>query len=354
VFREKSGGYFTHRIPALLVTGKGALLAFCEGRRGSASDSAPTDILLRRSLDGGNTWGPVQVVASFARDTVGNPTPVYDRRTRTILLLMTRSPAGVSESEIMAGKGRGSKTVWITRSADEGAHWSRLENITSSAKRGDSTWYATGPGNGIQMRDGRLVIPCDHAVAGGHHYWSHVIYSDSDGKTWKIGGSAGPDTNESAVVELANGDLILNMRSYAGHYRRAIAYSHDGGVTWSPVHLDPALVEPVCEASLIRYSLAATGGRNRLLFSNPADIVRDRMTVRLSYDEGQTWPVSRMIYKGPSGYSSLAVLKDRTIGLLYERSPEKNAGLAGEGPGIVFAHFNLDWLTRGKDSPRGL
>jgi sialidase-1 len=190
-------------------------------------------------------------------------------------------------------------------------------------------------------------------VAGTHAYYAHVIYSDDDGKTWKIGGSVGPQTNESAAVQLADGSLLLNMRSYAGQHRRAIAYSHDDGLTWSPVRLDPALIEPVCEASFIRHTLARNAGRNRLLFSNPADTVRDRLTVRLSYDEGKTWPVARLVNEGFSEYSSLAVLRDGTIGLLYTRGHGKpttpDQWYPPVNSEIVFAHFNLEWLTHGTD-----
>lgn len=353
VYHAKDGGYFIHRIPALITTQKGTLLAFCEARRGSSSDSAPTDVVLRRSFDNGKTWTPAQVVAHFPSATVGNPAPVQDRKTGVIWLPLTSNPAGMTEKEIEDGTGKGTRTVWITHSNDDGATWSSAEEITSSTKKRNWTWYATGPGNGIQLREGRLVIPCDHKVAGTHAFYAHVIYSDDDGKTWKIGGSAGPETNESAIVQLADGSLLLNMRSYAGHDRRAIAYSQDGGLTWSPVRLSSALIEPVCEASFVRYTLARKTGRNRLLFSNPADTVRDRMTVRLSYDEGRTWPVSRLVYAGFSEYSSLAVLKDRTIGLLYGRSPAKPSAKSGwysqSDSEIVFAHFNLVWLTRGAD-----
>lgn len=344
VYKAKDDGYFVHRIPALLATSKGTLLAFCEARSGSASDSAPTDLVLRRSLDSGKTWTPAQVVAHFPGFTAGNPTPVEDRKTGVIWLLLTANPAGLTEKEIDHGSPKGGRTVWITHSSDDGVHWAAAKEITSSVKKSNWTWYATGPGNGIQLVDGRLVVPCDHKVAGTHAFYSHVIYSDDHGKTWKIGGSAGPETNESAVVQLADGSLLLNMRSYAGKHQRAIALSHDGGLTWSPVHRDPTLIEPVCQASMIRYTLARKTGKNRMLFSNPAETAkRDRMTVRLSYDEAKTWPVARMVYAGPSAYSSLTVLQDGTIGLLYER------GTANAYEEIEFAHFNLRWLTHGAD-----
>lgn len=344
VYKAKDGGYFVHRIPALLATGKGTLLAFCEARSGSASDSAPTNLVLRRSLDNGKTWTPAQEVVHFPGFTAGNPTAVEDRTTGVIWLLLTANPAGLTEKEIEQGSPKGERTVWITHSSDEGAHWTAAKEITSSVKNPNWTWYATGPGNGIQLVDGRLVVPCDHKVAGTHAMYSHVIYSDDHGKTWKIGGSAGPETNESAVVQLADGSLLLNMRSYAGKHHRAIALSHDGGLTWSSVRLDSTLIEPVCQASMIRYKLARETGKNRLLFSNPADTARrDRMTVRLSNDEAKTWPVARMVYAGPSAYSSLAILQDGTIGLLYER------GKANAYEEIEFARFNLRWLAHGAD-----
>ena len=344
VYRANDGGYAAHRIPALLATSKGTLLAFCEARSGSASDSAPTAIVLRRSVDAGNTWMQAQVVARFPGVTAGNPTPVEDRTTGVVWLLLTASPAGVTEKQIDERSPKGARTVWITHSSDEGIHWAAAKEITSSTKKSDWTWYATGPGNGIQLEDGRLVVPCDHKLAGTGAFYSHVIYSDDHGETWKIGGSAGPETNESAVVQLADGSLLLNMRSYAGKHHRAIALSHDGGLAWSPVRLDPTLIEPICQASMIRYTLATEAGRDRLLFSNPADTTRrDRMTVRLSYNEGKTWPVARMIYAGPSAYSSLAVLHDGTVALLYER------GTANADEEIEFACFNLTWLAHGAD-----
>ncbi|HXH50516.1 MAG TPA: sialidase family protein [Terriglobia bacterium] len=344
VYQAKDAGYFVHRIPALLATGKGTLLAFCEARAGSASDSASTDLVLRRSLDDGKTWTRAQVVAHFPGFTVGNPTPVEDTATGVIWLLMTANPAGLTENEIDAGSPKGGRTVWITYSNDDGVHWASAKEITASARKSNWTWYATGPGNGIQLANGRLVIPCDHKVAGTHAFYSHVIYSDDHGRTWKRGGSAGPETNESAVVQLADGSLLLNMRSYAGRHQRAVAVSQDGGLTWSKVRLDPTLIEPVCQASMVRGAAPRGDRKDRLLFSNPADTThRDRMTVRLSYDGGKSWPAARLIHAGPSAYSSLTVLRDGTIGLLYER------GATNAYEEIEFARFNLEWLTRGSD-----
>jgi sialidase-1 len=319
VYRAGQGGYHTYRIPALLTTPKGTLLAFCEGRKNSAADSGDIDLLLRRSFDGGKTWQPVQILADMGTDTIGNPTPVFERKTGTIFLLLTRNPAGTTEKQITRDQLRNGRTVWITRSRDDGATWTPPVEITSQTKRPDWTWYATGPGNGIQLRSGRLVIPCDHNQAGTDARYSHLIYSDDRGETWKIGAVAEEKTNESAVVELKDGSLLFNMRSYAGKNRRAVQRSTDGGLTLGPLTLDDALIEPVCQASMVSAVPAGKKPDDRVLFANPAATKRMNMTVRLSRDGGRTWPVSKVIYPGPSAYSSLAVLRDKTVGLLYER-----------------------------------
>lgn len=326
VYRAGEGGYHTYRIPALIATRKGTLLAFCEGRRNSSADSGNIDVLLKRSFDGGRTWTATQVVADMGEDTVGNPTPVVERKSGAILLLLTRNPGSVTEARV----GDSDRTVWIARSIDDGATWSPPVEITSQVKRPGWTWYATGPGNGIQLRSGRLVIPCDHNTGPAARY-SHAIYSDDRGATWKIGGIAEEKTNESAVVELQSGELVLNMRSYHGKNLRAVQRSADGGLTWSTLAFDETLIEPVCQASMI-----AAG--KFVLFSNPAATTRTRMTVRLSRDGARTWERSRVVWEGPSAYSSLAELRGRRIGLLYE--------LGNDRPyeRIAFTSFNLAWL----------
>ena len=174
-------------------------------------------------------------------------------------------------------------------------------------------------------------------------FGSHVIYSDDHGQSWRHGDVIRPLANECQVVELADGRLRMDIRSYFGKNRRALSLSNDGGESWSEVQHTDELVEPTCQASMLRYSWSDQGGKSRILFSNPAATERIRMTVRLSYDEGSSWPVSKLLHAGPSAYSSLAVLPDGSIGCLYERGDES----AYET--ITLARFGLGWLTNGQD-----
>ena len=348
VYVAGEGAYHTYRIPSLIVTRTGTLLAFAEGRRQAAADSGDIDLVLKRSVDGGQSWSAAQVLGDNGPNTFGNPCPVIDKRTGTIWLLATQNRGTDREADIIAGTSQGTPTVWVMKSADDGTTWSAPIEITASVKRPDWTWYATGPGIAIQMKSGRLVVPANHAEAGTRVHRSHLFFSDDGGKSWQLGASADAGTNESQVVELSDGRLMLNMRNHPPKPEnfRMVATSGDGGRTLSPAAPDGALIEPPAQASLIRYTLAP-GDRNRLLFSNPASAKRERMTVRLSYDEGSTWPVSRVVHDGPAAYSSLAILPDSSIGLLFERgdrSPYER---------ISFARLTLDWLSQGKDALRG-
>jgi len=354
VFISGTDGYHTYRIPALLVTKKGTLLAFCEGRKNSRSDSGDIDLLLKRSEDAGKTWSKQQLVWDDKANTCGNPCPVQDQETGTIWLLMTWNRGDDLEAEIKKNTSKDTRRVWISRSSNDGLTWSRPVQITNTTKRPQWRWYATGPGVGIQLQKGphkgRLVIPCDHSVVAPDDpdgYNSHVIISDDHGKTWSLGGTIQPKVNECQVVELADGTLMINMRNYdRSETTRAVATSADGGITWSKVTHAPALVEPICQASFLRYTICPEHDRNRLLFSNPARAKtgdRRDMTVRISYDEGKTWPVSRLLYPGPSAYSCLAVLPNGNIACLYE------TGQKHPYEKIVFARFTLDWLTGVKE-----
>ncbi len=347
VLFESGEGYHTYRIPAMTTTTKGTILAFCEGRE-TRGDAGKIDILLRRSLDNGKTWTPVQVVWSDHGNTCGNPCPVTDHETGTIWLLATHNLGEDKEKMIIQGKSQGTRTVWVCKSDDDGVTWSPPVEITQSTKKNEWTWYATGPGAGIQLTTGaykgRLVIPCDHIEKNEKKYYSHIIYSDDHGQSWKLGGTTPQDqVNECEVVELSDGRLMLNMRNYdRAQKSRAVSYSDDGGLSWSAIQHDPALIEPICQASIRRYSFSGTSEKKTcLLFSNPASSeARVNMTVRLSCDDGKTWPVSKVLYAGPSAYSCLTVLSDGTAACLYEMGQDRYYEK------IAFDRFSMEWLTQ--------
>ena len=300
-------GYHTYRIPALLTTPAGTLLAFCEGRKRSWNDHGDIDLLVKRSVDGGGAWSPQRVVHEEGGDepiTIGNPCPVVDRRTGDVLLPFCRDNRG----------------VFLTRSKDDGLTWSAPRDLTGQVVRENWTWVAAGPGVGIQLRRGphagRLVIPCDHRdgqpVPGDsrNRCFAHVMLSDDGGETWRVGGVTGAGAYECQVVELDDGRLMLNARmQQRGRGFRGVAWSDDGGESWSDLVHDEELPDPICQASLIRAAPPTADGTEpaRLLFSNPAvryrpgrDMLaqRFRLTVRRSPDGGDTWPAARLLHPG--------------------------------------------------------
>jgi sialidase-1 len=335
IFTAGEGGYHTYRIPSVIVGPKGTVLAFCEGRKNGRGDTGDIDLLMKRSTDGGKTWSKIEVVWDEADNTCGNPCPVIDAKTGTIWLLMTHNLRKDTEALIVSGKSQGTRAVWVTSSTNDGATWSKPVEITKDVKKEGWTWYATGPGVGIQLKSGRLLVPCDSKSDGGKVRESHVIYSDDGGKTWKIGGVVGPQCNECQAVELADGSVMLNMRSFQGNNRRLVATSKDGGETFTKPTADEALVEPVCQASILRLP----GEKGGILFANPASTRREKMTVRLSRDEGKTWPRAKELHAGPAAYSCLVVLPNGEIGCLYERGDKTPYDT------ITFARFTHDWLA---------
>ena len=333
VFTSGNDGYHTYRIPGIVLTNEGTLLAFCEGRKTSSGDHGDVDLMLRRSTDGGRSWQPMQRVyeeGGDARITIGNPCPVVDRATGVVWLPFCRD----------------NNDVLITHSSDDGCTWAEPTEITTDVKRPDWDWYATGPGHGIQLQNGRLLVPCDCSDSRGGESrgkkdHSLVIYSDDHGKSWKPSGVTAAGMNECEAVELSDGAILLSMRQYLGGGRRAFATSRDDGLTWSQPELHPEIYCPVCQASIQRYSLPPD--KNRILYSGPGGPGRTRLTVRLTYDKGQSWPVAKVLFDGPSAYSDLVVLPDGTIGCLYERGERRPYEK------ITFARLTLGWLTDGKD-----
>jgi sialidase-1 len=342
VYQAGDAGYHTFRIPALIGARNGTLLAFAEGRRSGGGDAGDIDLVLKRSRDSGRTWSALQVIGDNGPNTFGNPCPVLDRATGTIWLLATHNRGVDREKDIIAGTSAGTRTVWVMKSTDDGETWSTAVDITATVKRPEWTWYATGPGIGIQTRTGRLVVPANHAEAGTGVHRSHLVYSDDGGRNWTLGAIADAGTNESQIVELSDGRLLLNMRNHPPKPAnfRMVATSADGGRTLTPAAPDLQLLEPPAQGSLVALP---TRRRRSLVFANPASTARERLTVRLSDDDGATWPASRVVHHGPAAYSSLAALADGSIAVLFERgdrSPYER---------ITFTRLPLAWLQNGRD-----
>ena len=330
LFESGTLDYHTFRIPSLVVSTRGTVLALAEARKNDASDLGNVDLALRRSLDGGLTWQEPKIIGDDGDHTIGNPCPVVDRRTGVIWLPYCRD----------------NRQVWVTKSTDDGQTWAPPVEITAQVVDPAWHWVGTGPGHGIQLADGRLVIPCwaDATPQLGEAQLSFVFYSDDGGQTWHRGGALDRDaSDECEVVERVDGVLYLNARSRRGKQQRAVATSHDRGQTWSPVSYDARLPELSCQGSLARFSTARDQDRNRLLLATPASqTARAELTLRLSTNEGYDWPVSRVVEPGMAGYSDLAVTLDGTILLLYESHDYTR---------LTLARCNLEWLTEGRDSP---
>ncbi len=337
--------YPAFRIPALLTTAKGTLLAFCEARA-KLSDHASNDIVLKRSTDQGRTWGALQLLAADGDNALGNPTAVLVRETGRVLLLYQRYAHGFDEHRAEPGlDGPRVCRTFLTASDDDGTTWAAPAEITASVKRPtEVTSTAAGPGIGIQLtrglHAGRVLMPFNQGPYG---KWKvYAVISDDRGATWHYGATAEETTsgyaNEVQFAELSDGTVLLNARNQGSDARvRKIARSRDGGETWTPLAEDAALIDPACQASLLRVPLPADAARTVLLFSNPASSKsRDTGTVRASLDDGVTWPHARIIYPGSFAYSCLAPISPAEIGCLFERDGYKK---------ISFIRFPLDWLT---------
>ena len=341
IFKSGSEGYNTFRIPSIITTDSGVVLAFAEGRKNSSSDSGDIDLVLKRSTDGGKTWGDLIVIRDDSTNVCGNPSPVIDRKTGKIFLLSTWNRGDDTESEIINMTSVDTRRVYVMNSIDEGLSWSKPIEITDKVKKPNWTWYATGPVHGIQIREGskkgRMIIPCDHIEANTKKYYSHIIYSDDGGSSWNIGGATPQDqVNECSVAEIGKGKLILNMRNYdRTQMNRKISISNDYGESWGDIYDDKALVEPICQASILRYSFKGYG-RNDLLFINPADKnKRLNMTLRLSNDLGRTWKGKFLLHEGPSAYSDITKLRNGNVGCLFE------AGKNSPYEGIVYREVDV-------------
>ncbi|SEN60718.1 sialidase family protein [Nonomuraea pusilla] len=334
-YRAATDGYHTFRIPAAVVTPSGAVLAFAEGRRGSAGDSGHIDLVLKRSTDGGGTWGELRVVASEPRrGTVGNPAPVVASDGRIVLVSVRQGPSATEQKirrgQVQAAEGR---RVYVQVSEDDGLTWSPPREITAGVKRPEWRWYATGPGHALCLRHGphagRLLVPGNHSLppvpgqdgADGRYDGGHALLSDDGGRTWRVGYvDDTPDgylnVNETTAAELPGGRVYLNSRTdSSAPGTRADAYSADGGQTLErPFRPQAGLTCPVVEGSLLWWDDPGT-----LLFSAPAvPDARAVMTIRASGDEGVTWRPVHTVSGLPAAYSDLVRVDAATVGLLFE------------------------------------
>jgi sialidase-1 len=357
VFVNGQDGVSCYRIPSLIATSRGTLIAVCDARRNSCYD-APNkiDLAMKRSFDNGKTWTPIKIIANYpGNESAGDVSMTLDKQTGTIWLFFNYIiPKEGFHPEMLKGFKTAEdyhqwRTVYIKamKSDDDGENWSEPMDLTY-LKKTFWDYLISAPGNGIQSRNGRLLVASYSSRAQLTISSCQLIYSDDHGKTWNIGHSTGEYNNEPQLVELENGSLMMNMRQSKEKGYRMFALSKDGGITWSDPKDEKTQPEPGsgCQASFIRFTKKDDGSnKNRLLFANPASTKnRVNLTLRISYDEGTSWPVSKILYEGPSAYSCMTVLPDRSVGILYEKG-EKTSNEK-----ISFARFDIAWLTNGKDN----
>ena len=346
LFTAGEGGYHTYRIPTLLRSSKGTLLAFCEGRKTSGSDHGDIDIVLRRSTDGGKTWEDLSVVQEEGNDakiTIGNPVPVLDESTGHIHLIFTRD----------------NDRVFHSASTDDGKTWSERKEITPAVKREEWGWYAPGPVHGIQLKRGaqagRLVIPCDHRLGEDAKdkgpMGAQVVYSDDHGATWKLGATAQTTAttapNENSCVELVSPStsgssrLYFNARDHVAPHARASAISEDGGITYATGEFTdaPHFNCPTVQGCLLRLRATDQGDPgNRILFSCADGPTRARISIWSSTDEAATWSAPKLVHEGPGAYSDMALLAPGRVAMIYEKGSSKPYET------ITLALFNEEWL----------
>ena len=367
--------YHIYHIPGVVVTAKGSVLAWCEARKRPAgvSDWDDIRILLRRSTDDGKTWSAPRSIADVPGPKTKNP---FALRMKNV------DPSDVTyNNPVLIADRDGTihmlfcldyMRVFYQRSQDDGLSFSAPTEITSAFEpfKKDYDWkvLATGPNHSIQLRNGRLIVPVWLSTGtGGNAHRPSVtatVFSDDAGKTWRAGKIAVPDTkewinpNETVAIELNDGRVMLNVRSESKAHRRLVTTSPDGATGWSTPRFDEALLEPICMGGIVRYN---HGGQNLILFCNPHNLAKEKgaaepgksrdrknVSVKISRDEGQTWPVNKSVEPGPSMYSDIAVTQSGTILCFYGRSGDKQATPAFAGGRLTLARFNLEWLTDGR------
>lgn len=355
VFRPGEDGYATYRIPAVVRTPDGTLIAFAEGRVSGAADDGNVDLLSKRSTDGGRTWGELRVVADMGSDFIGNPSPVVDAESGRVVLLATHKAGTDTEIEILTGTGADTSREYLLTSDDRGETWSDPVEITASVKKPGWRWYSVGPGHAFQLRSGphagRLVAAANHSDASAN-YGAHLLLSDDGGKTWRIGATDTPrggprHPNEATAAALPDGTIVVSARDQDGQdqWHRLRATSTDGGETFvAPFEDQEGLVTPVVQASMLWVG-RGPGGKatspGRLLLSAPSGAQeRVDLRVRSSLDAGVTWSKGFLVARGPAAYSDLVALPGGVVGVLLETGDQR----ADER--IDFATFGAARLDR--------
>lgn len=351
IYTSGQEGHKTYRIPAIIQNGRGNLLTFAEGRVQGSNDFGDINIVLKRSADEGKTWSALFTLVDFQDLQAGNPTPILDStdpRFPKGRIFLFYNTGNNHENEIREGKGL--REVWYITSVDGGLLWSEPVNITSQVHRPNQPtlnaaytfkedWrhYANGPGHAMQFTQGlyagRILIAANHSEGPrgerGSDYRAHTFYSDDHGATFHLGASISiPGSNESSATEISGGRLLMNIRNQRGDVRqRIISLSDDGTASWKETYFDSQLPDPICQGSIL--TIAQKKGAFTLAFSNAADTKnRDNLTIRISKDDGRTWPISIPIDNGAASgespkdftaYSDLVLLDSKHIGIVYER-----------------------------------
>ena len=343
VFTSGSDNYASFRIPAIIKAPNGDLLAFCEGRVNNSGDFGNIDIVMKRSVDGGNSWSAIQVVVDADSLQAGNPAPVVD-------LLDPEYPAGRiflfyntgNNHEGEVRKGKGERKVVFVASTDNGKTWGAPVDISEETHRHGKAedWrsYANTPGHALQLErgkyKGRIYVAANHSEGAPksrfEDYRAHGFYSDDHGKTFSLSESVDfPGGNESTAAELSDSRLMMNSRNQRGDKKmRIVSVSEDGGNRWVASFFDSTLIDPVCQGSIL--NIGWKDNRAVLAFSNAATPNRrDSLMVRVSLDEGVNWKYSLLIDHDPdkkkdhTAYSDLVLVNKKTLGVLYERNGYK-------------------------------
>lgn len=343
------------RIPALVTAADNSLVAVVDKRGSSLGDLPNTiSIMSRRSTDNGKNWSePVVVAQGGNGKTYGDPAVVLDKKTGNLICMF------VGDQGLWNATPDNRQGIYVSKSTDNGVSWSEPVAITDQVYANHSGWYAgfAGSGHGLCLKDGRLmfVLAIRATSATGVPLHNYAIYSDDGGDNWTLSTNAATTAGDEAkVVELENGDILMSIRN-PRKGNRIFCKSTDRGQTWGKAYFETELKDPACNGDIIRYSYSTdegSEGKSRLLHSLPeSTTTRENVTIYLSEDDGETWPIKKRLVDGYSAYSSLTVLSDGTIGALVEEG-KWDSNLPGEdGFQLVFYRFTMDWLTSDVTEP---